>query len=47
VLVSGYSQERVTAELGDRGFAGFLQKPFMPDTLLQRVREVLEGPARD
>jgi DNA-binding NtrC family response regulator len=46
ILVSGYPQERLNAELGDRGFAGFIQKPFMPDTLLLRVREVLETPAK-
>jgi PAS domain S-box-containing protein len=42
VLVSGYSEERVTAELADRGLAGFLKKPFLPDTLLLRVQEVLD-----
>jgi nitrogen-specific signal transduction histidine kinase/CheY-like chemotaxis protein len=43
VLVSGYSEERVSAELAGRGLAGFLQKPFLPDTLLWRVREALEA----
>jgi two-component system cell cycle sensor histidine kinase/response regulator CckA len=42
VLVSGYSEERVTAELADRGLAGFLKKPFLPEDLLARVQEVLE-----
>ncbi len=45
VLVSGYSEERVTAELADRGLAGFLKKPFLPETLLSRVQEVLEPSA--
>ena len=45
VLVSGYSEERVTAELASRGPSGFLKKPFTPESLLARVREVLEGPA--
>jgi CheY-like chemotaxis protein len=44
VLVSGYSEERVTAELAGRGIAGFLEKPFLPETLLARVRQVLESP---
>lgn len=44
VLVNGYSEERVTAELRCRGIAGFLEKPFLPQTLLARVREVLESP---
>ena len=45
VLVSGYSEERVAAELENRSCAGFLQKPFTPEGLLAQVREVLEGPA--
>ena len=42
VLVSGYSEERVTAELASRGLAGFLKKPFLPETLLSQVQEVLD-----
>jgi DNA-binding NarL/FixJ family response regulator len=42
VLVSGYSEERVTAELGSRTLAGFLKKPFEPEDLLTRVQEVLD-----
>ncbi len=44
LVVSGYSEERVTAELAGRGIAGFLKKPFLPEALRARVREVLEGP---
>jgi CheY-like chemotaxis protein len=43
ILVSGYSEGRVTEELASRGLAGFLEKPFTPEALLARVREVLEG----
>ncbi|MFT5694104.1 MAG: two-component system cell cycle sensor histidine kinase/response regulator CckA [Myxococcota bacterium] len=42
VLVSGYSEERVTAELGGLALAGFLKKPFFPETLLLKVQEVLD-----
>jgi two-component system cell cycle sensor histidine kinase/response regulator CckA len=42
VLVSGYSEERVASELAGRGPSGFLKKPFTPEALLARVREVLE-----
>ncbi|MEE2672167.1 MAG: PAS domain S-box protein [Myxococcota bacterium] len=45
VLISGYSQERVAEELASRSPSGFLKKPFAPEALLARVREVLEGPA--
>jgi PAS domain S-box-containing protein len=43
VLVSGHSEELVTEELASRGLSGFLEKPFTPEALLTRVREVLEG----
>ena len=45
VLVSGYSEERAAAELAGLGLAGFLQKPFLPDVLVDLVRKVIEGPA--
>ena len=45
VLVSGYLEERVTDELAGREISGFLKKPFSPETLLARVREVVEAPA--
>jgi PAS domain S-box-containing protein len=44
VLVSGHLEERVTGELTGRGLAGFLKKPFSPETLLARVRQVIEFP---
>lgn len=43
VLVSGYSQERVQDELGEMGLAGFLKKPFAPETLLERIADVLDA----
>jgi PAS domain S-box-containing protein len=45
ILVSGYSEEHATAELADRSITDFLQKPFLPTTLLTKVREALEAPA--
>ena len=47
ILVSGYSEERATAELAGRGLAGFLEKPFLPETLQQRVREALDSSSED
>jgi DNA-binding NtrC family response regulator len=43
VLVSGYSEERAAAELAGLGLAGFLQKPFLPETLVDIARKVVEG----
>jgi PAS domain S-box-containing protein len=45
VLVSGHLEERVAGDLAGRGISGFLKKPFSPETLLARVREVIEAPA--
>ena len=42
IVVSGYSEEYVAAELDGRRVDGFLKKPFSPETLLAQVREVLE-----
>ena len=41
VLVSGYSEERVAAELATRTPPLFLKKPFTPEALLACVREAL------
>ena len=43
VLVSGYSEDRVSADLSGRRLAGILKKPFSPEKLLERIREVLEA----
>jgi two-component system cell cycle sensor histidine kinase/response regulator CckA len=43
VLVSGYSEERAAAELAGLGLAGFLQKPFAPETLIDLIRNVIDG----
>jgi len=42
VVVSGYSKESVESELRGRRIAGFLAKPFAPETLVTRVRAALE-----
>lgn len=43
ILMSGYQESDVLAGFGEGGLAGFLQKPFRPEQLLARVREVLPG----
>jgi CheY-like chemotaxis protein len=42
VLASGYSEERAAAELAGAGLAGFLQKPFLPETLLDLVKASID-----
>jgi DNA-binding response OmpR family regulator len=41
VLVSGYSRNSVSDQFAGRDVAGFLQKPFLPATLLLKAREIL------
>ena len=42
LLVSGYSEERAARQFDTGDLAGFLQKPFLPEQLVERVRSVLE-----
>ncbi len=40
VLMSGYSQHTAAQRLVDQGLASFLEKPFLPDELLQALRDL-------
>jgi len=41
LAISGYADDMLVRELGDMGCVGFIAKPFMPEKLLGKVREVL------
>ena len=41
LLISGYGKKRAAEAFGDRGLAGFLRKPFLPEELSKRVHEIL------
>ncbi len=41
VMMSGFSEQLLTPDLGDRGPNGFLQKPFSPEALTHKIREAL------
>jgi CheY-like chemotaxis protein len=43
LLVSGYSRESAQGQLEDDAHCAFLQKPFLPETLLEKVRELIAG----
>jgi len=43
LLVSGYSRESAQGQLEEDEHCAFLQKPFLPETLLEKVRELLGG----
>ena len=44
ILASGHAEAVVLGEHASRGGAGFLQKPFTPEELARKVREVLDSP---
>jgi two-component system cell cycle sensor histidine kinase/response regulator CckA len=43
LLVSGYSQESSAQRFAGKQGDGFLQKPFLPETLLEKIRDLLEN----
>ena len=43
LLVSGYSQEDLAQRFAGKHVDSFLQKPFLPETLLEKVRDLLEN----
>jgi DNA-binding NtrC family response regulator len=45
LFISGYAEETALADVEPRAGIGFLEKPFDPDALTRKVRELLEGPA--
>lgn len=47
ILVSGYSETHVMARFIDRGLAGFVQKPYTADSLLQQVQAHLNTHLND
>jgi CheY-like chemotaxis protein len=45
LYMSGYTDESIMQRGLLQGDEAFIQKPFTPDALSQKVREVLDGPA--
>lgn len=41
ILSSGFDQQTAEAQYGNRGFAGFLQKPYTTKVLVQKIEDVL------
>lgn len=47
VLSSGYSEKEVTKHFSNKALAGFIQKPYLPATLVEHVQRILaEKPLR-
>ena len=43
VMMSGYSRKKVPRRILDSGLGGFLHKPFRPQDLIDKLREMLEA----
>ena len=41
VLSSGYNEQNATNNFVGKGLAGFLQKPYKPETLLAKIKHIL------
>ncbi|MCA9424290.1 MAG: PAS domain S-box protein [Candidatus Omnitrophica bacterium] len=44
ILSSGFSESEVTSRFIGQGLAGFIQKPYRPTLLVEKIREVLQIP---
>jgi PAS domain S-box-containing protein len=44
LLSSGYSAQEATSRFAGKGLAGFVEKPFTPQVLVEHLRAVLEAP---
>jgi DNA-binding NtrC family response regulator len=42
ILMSGYSEAEVSRHFKDQSLAGFVQKPFTPGELREKLQQVLE-----
>jgi len=42
ILSSGYNEQEATQRFSGKGLAGFVQKPYLPDTLQETVKKSLE-----
>ena len=45
LLSSGYNEDEATSHFSGKGLAGFIQKPYKPSALLEKLSEIL-GRAR-
>jgi len=43
LLSSGYNQRNAIARFAGKGLAGFIQKPYEPRTLVDKLNEILEN----
>ncbi len=41
LLSSGYNEQDATNRFAGKGLAGFIQKPYTPSAVLQKIREIM------
>ena len=41
ILSSGYNEQEVTQRFAGKGLAGFIQKPYVLDSLISKIRETI------
>jgi PAS domain S-box-containing protein len=41
ILTSGYNEQEATNRFSGKGLAGFVQKPYTPNVLIEKIREIL------
>lgn len=44
ILCSGYTKEDISRQFNGRGLSGFIEKPFTPSELIEKIGSVLAGP---
>ncbi len=44
IMMSGYSRKKLSSKVIEMGLGGFLHKPFRPQDLMDKLRELLEPP---
>ena len=47
IMCSGYTEEDIVRHFDSRGLAGFIEKPFKPSELIEKIGRVLAGPNRE
>jgi len=45
ILMSGYDTMGTIQKAAEKGSAAFINKPFMPDELINAIQKVIEGEA--
>ena len=47
LLMSGYASQQIAESFAGKGLSGFISKPFLPEQLIDQVREVLTTTGAD